>query len=418
MDYNQMLEYINNESKRGSVYSLDSMKNLLCELDNIDRKLNIINIAGTNGKGSTSSFITNILVDAGYKVGTFNSPSVYSFNECFLINGKAISDEQCVKYISQIKEIKNKIEEKDVNLSPTCFEQQLAASLMLFKDESCDIVILEAGMGGTNDATNAIDKNLAAIITSINYDHTEYLGNTLEEIAQNKFGIVRKNLITCKQNKKIMKIFRKAPFLRVCKKATLQIKTDTSQTFLYGKRQYKIQMKGEHQISNATLAIETAKLLRLKGYKISYKNITRGLFNTKLEGRIEKIVYNDKIIYLDGAHNPEAAKALSNTISSFINENNSALVYAAFKDKDIDNVLKNFKYFSSPIYIAKAPSQRGIDVLTLKNICLKYYNNVITNTSITKALENALKSDKKYIIVFGSFSILNEARNYLRGTNG
>ena len=418
MNYNETIEYINNESKKGSIYGLDTINNFLDKLNRPDSDLNIISIAGTNGKGSTSSFITNILIDAGYKVGTFNSPAVFSFNETFLINGQAASNELCAKYISMVKEEVDELVKENSKYIPTSFEQQFAAALLMFKNENCDIVILEAGMGGKDDATNSIKDNLVSIITSINYDHTEYLGDTLEKIAENKFGIVRKNLITCKQNRNIMKIFRKAHYLKVCKTPVPQISTLSSQTFLYGSRQYKIQMIGLHQLNNAALAIECAKFLRKKGFKIKYKNITKGLFNTTLPGRIEVINFNGKKVILDGAHNVEAAKALHNCIKALVFDNKTALVFGAFKDKDIDGVLSNIEFFDSPIYIASAPTERGLDLSSLKNICLKYYKNVITNTSISNALKNALDSDAEYIIVFGSFSILSEAKAYIRGNNG
>ena len=135
MNYNETIEYINNESKKGSIYGLDTINNFLDKLSRPDSDLNIISIAGTNGKGSTSSFITNILIDAGYKVGTFNSPAVFSFNETFLINGQAASNELCAKYISMVKEEVDKLVKENSKYIPTSFEQQFAAALLMFKNE-------------------------------------------------------------------------------------------------------------------------------------------------------------------------------------------------------------------------------------------------------------------------------------------
>ena len=209
MNYLECTTYMEKMSKFGTALGLDTIKTLLQRLDNPQKGLKFVHVAGTNGKGSVCAYLTKILTIAGYKVGTFNSPAVFSYNERFLINGKPISDEQVEKYISLVAEERELMSKQGAPHLPTSFELETAAAFLLFKNEGCDIAIIETGMGGRLDATNVIDPEdkLISIITSIGYDHTQYLGNTLKEIAQEKFGIVTNTLITYEQNPDVMEVF-------------------------------------------------------------------------------------------------------------------------------------------------------------------------------------------------------------------
>ena len=412
MNYSECIAYMQNMSKFGTVLGLDTIKSLLEKLDNQQKGLNCVHVAGTNGKGSVCAYLTKILTLAGYKVGTFNSPAVFSYNERFLINGKAVSDEMVTKYINlvaQEREIMEKHGEKNL---PTSFEIETAAAFCMFKEEKCDIAVFETGMGGRLDATNVInpEDKLLSIITSISFDHTEYLGDTLAKIAAEKFGIVTNTLITFEQNPEIMEVFKQAPKLILAKEAKMSIATLSGIAFTYRRHFYRLSMLGEHQIQNATLAIEAAKKLKWLGFpNITIDIIQEGLYKTNWPGRLEKFKVNNKIVILDGAHNPAGARTLRDAIKLHCPNTKISYVFGAFKDKDINGVLYAMKDLLSTMYIAKAPTDRGLDVDSLKTICSKYSNNVITNASIKQALENALKDDSKVVVVFGSLSILSEA---------
>ncbi len=412
MNYSECVAYMQNMSKFGTVLGLDTIKALLARLDNPQKGLKCVHVAGTNGKGSVCAYLTKILTLAGYKVGTFNSPAVFSYNERFLINGKAVSDELVTKYINRVAQERDIMEKQGSKNLPTSFEIEVAAAFLMFKEEKCDIAVVETGMGGRLDATNVIDPEdkLLSIITSISFDHTEYLGNTLQDIAKEKFGIVTNTLITFEQNPEVMEVFNKAPKLILTKEAKMSIATLSGIAFTYKGHFYRLSMLGEHQIQNATLAIEAAKKLKWLGYnKITKDVIQEGLYKTNWPGRLEKFKVNNKIVILDGAHNPSGARTLHDAIKLHCPNTSISYVFGAFKDKDINGVLYAMRDLLSTMYIAKAPTDRGLDVDSLKTICSKYSNNVITNASIKQALENALKDDSKVVVVFGSLSILSEA---------
>ncbi len=412
MNYSECVAYMQNMSKFGTVLGLDTIKALLARLDNPQKGLKCVHVAGTNGKGSVCAYLTKILTLAGYKVGTFNSPAVFSYNERFLINGKAVSDELVTKYINRVAQERDIMEKQGSKNLPTSFEIEVAAAFLMFKEEKCDIAVVETGMGGRLDATNVIDPEdkLLSIITSISFDHTEYLGNTLQAIAKEKFGIVTNTLITFEQNPEVMEVFNKAPKLILTKEAKMSIATLSGIAFTYKGHFYRLSMLGEHQIQNATLAIEAAKKLKWLGYnKITKDVIQEGLYKTNWPGRLEKFKVNNKIVILDGAHNPSGARTLHDAIKLHCPNTSISYVFGAFKDKDINGVLYAMRDLLSTMYIAKAPTDRGLDVDSLKTICSKYSNNVITNASIKQALENALKDDSKVVVVFGSLSILSEA---------
>ena len=412
MNYSECVAYMQNMSKFGTVLGLDTIKALLARLDNPQKGLKCVHVAGTNGKGSVCAYLTKILTLAGYKVGTFNSPAVFSYNERFLINGRAVSDELVTKYINRVAQERDIMEKQGIKNLPTSFEIEVAAAFLMFKEEKCDIAVVETGMGGRLDATNVIDPEdkLLSIITSISFDHTEYLGNTLQDIAKEKFGIVTNTLITFEQNPEVMEVFNKAPKLILTKEAKMSIATLSGIAFTYKGHFYRLSMLGEHQIQNATLAIEAAKKLKWLGYnKITKDVIQEGLYKTNWPGRLEKFKVNNKIVILDGAHNPSGARTLHDAIKLHCPNTSISYVFGAFKDKDINGVLYAMRDLLSTMYIAKAPTDRGLDVDSLKTICSKYSNNVITNASIKQALENALKDDSKVVVVFGSLSILSEA---------
>ena len=421
MNYSECINYMENLSKFGTKLGLDTIKDFLDRLDNPQKGLKVVHVAGTNGKGSVCAYLTRILTVAGYKVGTFNSPAVFHYNERFSINGKMVSDEIVTKYINIVAEEREILEKAGIQDLPTSFEMEVAAAFCMFKEEKCDIAILETGMGGRLDATNVVEPEdkLFSIITSIGFDHTEYLGNTLSAIAKEKYGIVTNCLITYEQVPEVMEVFEQAPKLIITKPYQLIIATLSGIAFKYRGHFYRLSMLGEHQIQNATLAIEAARKLRRLGYSnIDKKVVQKALYTTSWPGRLEKKNVKDKIVILDGAHNPSGARTLYNAIKLHCPNTQISYVFGAFKDKDIEGVLSSMKDSLQTMYIAKAPTERGLDVESLKTICEKHCNNVITNASISEALDKALNDESKVVVVFGSLSILREAAARIKEING
>lgn len=421
MNYFECVDYMGKISKFGTVLGLDTINALLNRLDNPQNNLKCIHVAGTNGKGSVCAYLTRILTVAGYKVGTFNSPAVFSYNERFLLNGKPVSDELVTKYINLVAEEREIMEKQGEKALPTSFEMETAAAFALFRDEKCDVCVIETGLGGRLDATNVIPKEnkLFSIITSISFDHTEILGNTLKEIATEKFGIVRNHLITFEQNPDIMEVFKMAPKLTLTKEPSLIIATRTGIAFNYRGHFYRLSMLGEHQMQNAALAIEGAKVLKKLGYSnINKQVVQEALYTTSWPGRLDRRQAKGKTIILDGAHNPQGARTLYNALKLHFPNTKISFVFSAFKDKDIEGVLNSMGNVLKTMYIAKAPTDRGLDVESLKKICLKHSENVITNDSISEALDKALSDDSNVVVVFGSLSILQEAAQKIKEING
>ncbi len=186
MNYIEARNYIDICYKRGSVYGLDAVTALVNKLNNPHTTQNIIHIAGTNGKGSVGTFISNVLIQAGYKVGRFVSPTVYCYEERFQINGRNIDSDSFANLMTRVSDAAD-----EIDFNPTGFELETALALCYFKEEKCDFSIIECGLGGKSDATNVVDNNLITVLTSISLDHTALLGDTIEEIAREKCGIIK-----------------------------------------------------------------------------------------------------------------------------------------------------------------------------------------------------------------------------------
>ncbi|MEG1662992.1 MAG: Mur ligase family protein, partial [Clostridia bacterium] len=333
MFYKEAVDYIKNIERLGSDYGIERMRELLVLLGEPDKNLKFVHVAGTNGKGSVCAYLTQILMQAGHKVGTYNSPSVFCYNERFCINGKPISDDMVAKYMSIIRQaIENEQKMRDAfkldKFAPTAFEIETALMFSCFFEEECDICVIETGLGGRWDATNVIEDKELAVITSIGLDHCAILGDTLSKIAAEKAAITKKTVVTCAQNDEIMqeishpyniengeKKFYKVDVV-VAKEAT-PISADLSgQKFLYDKKEYKIKLLGDHQLINASIAIAAAEQLNAR-WNITAENIRQGLQNTAWSARFEIVndakerfnisVPHDKVLVLDGGHNPQGA---------------------------------------------------------------------------------------------------------------
>ena len=409
MFYKEAVDYIENLEKFGSTYGLDTVRILLDRLNNPQNSLKFVHIAGTNGKGSTSCFITNILVKSGYRVGTFNSPSVFGYNERYLLNNLPIDDVSVAKYISQVAGVRDEMIKDGLNV-PTAFEVEFAVAMLFFKDSKCDFAVLECGLGGRLDATNSIPHKEVAIITSISFDHTAILGNTLQAIASEKAAIVKDcPLVTYKQCDEVMSVFNKVDDLRVCPSAKLISSSKSGQTFEYKGEKYSIRQLGEYQLQNCSLAIECAKVLASKGYKISDEDVKVGVESALWKGRLQIVNKGGKTFLLDGAHNPDGAKVLAQELKRNFSNVKKCFVFGMFADKDIDGVLENIGSLADKFIAIKPTSKRGLDEKITLEKCLKYTPCSISCSTMGEAIRRAYQSENDTIIVCGSLSILNSA---------
>lgn len=352
--YKDAINWITNIERAGTDFGLERERELLDLLGSPDEGLNIVHVAGTNGKGSVTAYMTAVLVSACIKVGTFNSPSVFEYNERFLLNGSPLTGGLVAKYFTIVRDTieAEQARREENNLppfTPTAFEIETAVALLCFKEEGCEAVILETGLGGRWDATNAVRNKLISIITPVDYDHCDYLGNTLKEIAGEKADIILKNAITCRQKDEVIdvikaKVKEKNGILTITGEATLLGEDIEGQAFEYKGEMYYIGLLGEHQLVNATLAIEGLLALQDKGFNITLEHIKYGLAVAEWKARFEivgehnnrfKLLFpKGKLLVLDGGHNPQGAEVLANSLKKYFGGMRIHIVMGVLRDKD------------------------------------------------------------------------------------
>lgn len=334
--------FLSEFTKSGApVTDLSRIKGLLSLVGNPQEALRFVHIAGTNGKGSTAAFIAQILMAAGCKTGLFTSPFMVEYNDRIRINGENIPD-------SELEKIMSDIEERIGNEEYSQFEITQTAAFLYFKNAGCDIVVLEAGIGGKNDSTNVISSPVVTVITSVSFDHTNILGDTLLEIASQKAGIIKSGsavVISNSNSEEVLDcVLQKAYELEcssVCPPITsLAVKESTvrGSLFTYKGYDYELSMGGEHQISNAMCAIEAAEVLRKNGFEITPENIRDGLKNTIIPLRME-CLNSQPLIIIDGAHNPGGMTALCSHIRQHHPEKLEVII-GVLSTKDSERVAK------------------------------------------------------------------------------
>ncbi len=407
MNYTESLDYIHSRNKFGIKLGLDATNALLDKIGNPHHKIKFIHIAGTNGKGSTTSYIHDILMAKGYKVGKFISPFVHSFTERIQINNVEIPEDELAKYTTVVKDAIEKYE-----LTPTEFEVVTAIGLLYFEMENCNFVTLEVGMGGRFDATNVIPAPPVSVITSISIDHTEYLGDTIEKIAFEKCGIIKtgsKLVCYCdnplEADEVIIKTAdeKKVPLIIPDKSEINIIKQGIDGTdFEYKNEKYHINMLGIHQIYNAVSAIEAAKLLG-----IEQDFIKKGLEITKFRGRFE-IVSKNPLIIEDGAHNYSGVLALCDALKTYFCNKKIIIVMAMLKDKEYEKCVKTLSPVVDTFIATQADNPRRATSDELAQTAKKYIKKVYSEPDVNKALLMAknMYDENSIICICGSLYLL------------
>ena len=416
MNYQQAMEYISNlELNKGSVLGLEPIRNLLKRLGNPQDELSVIHIAGTNGKGSTQAFLLGVLKEAGYQVGSYISPTIFQYRERIQIGGTYISEEEISALFTRIFPI---VEEMKANGegSPTAFEIETAISFLYFKEKKVDFVLLETGLGGREDATNVVLKPICSVITNVSMDHMGILGNTLEEIAREKAGIIKEGcpIILGINEERVVKVVsqvakeKQAPLYFV-KKELLTLKQSgiTKQTLSYKEyEEIDISLGGNYQIDNAATALEVLSYLKTR-YPITEPNIRAGMSKTKWQGRFE-VIKERPLVIRDGAHNEAAARALEESIKAHFTNKKITYIMGMLSDKEFEKVTAITAPYASSIYTISTQGKRGLEAKVLAKEAKQYCENVIPLASPKKALEEAIHScePEEVIIIFGSLSYI------------
>lgn len=430
MNYDESRKYIQDASSRGSVLGLDNIVNLMNKLGNVQDRLKVVHIAGTNGKGSTSAYITQILIEAGYTVGRYTSPAVFDYMEMFTINNINISEDEYAINMTIIKKAIDEMEAEHMTL-PTPFEIETALAYLYFYRNKCDIAIIETGMGGRLDATNIVKSPLVSVLTSISKDHSRFLGETLEEITFNKAGIIKKNCpvvsaIQCDEAAKVIKeeAIKNNSKLIVCNELQ-NVRFNNDKTYgryvgISNEFNVETSMLGTFQIHNIPTAIETILALKSEGFFIYKENIENGIKNASISGRCERI--NDTpAIYIDGGHNPGAAFNLKNTLEMYFTNRKLVYIIGVLADKDYDTVLSVTGGLANHIITVTPPDNaRSLDGRELLKTALKYNTSAEYADDLEKAVNRGIEcaGDDGVLFVFGSLSYLGRIKEIVRSKKG
>ncbi len=428
-DYQQALKYIYQLNKYGIKLGLENIFYLLSLLGNPQEKLKIIHIAGTNGKGSTAVIISSILQAAGFKVGLYTSPHLVDFNERMKINGKNISSSKVVELLERIKPfIKKTAKAKDCR-HPTFFEVITAMAFLYFYEEKVDFLVLEVGLGGRLDATNVCNP-LLSVITRIDYDHMDKLGNSLKEIAREKGGIIKsgKVVISSKQYKTVKNELRKiakekeTEIFFIDEKINIRlIKADINGISfnlkgLYGEfKNLFLSLIGKHQLENAATAIGVIETLKINGFKITTHAIREGLKRVKWEGRLE-IIQEKPLIIMDGAHNPNGIKKIKKALKEIFSYQRLILILAIFSDKDYSKIIQIISPIANLLITSQSKNPRATPSEIIAQEAKRFINQ--DRIKITKTIPQAIKYALKIahqddlICLTGSLYTVGEARKY------
>lgn len=438
MTYEEAVEFADSTKKYGSILGLESIRNLMQELGNVQEQLHIIHVAGTNGKGSVCAFLSAALTEAGYRVGRYNSPAVFERREVFRIGETMISKEEYAAVFERVQIACEALRKRGCP-HPTVFEVETAAAFLWFYEKKCDLVLLETGMGGETDATNLITHPVCSVLTSIGMDHMQYLGNTIEEIAGVKAGIIKKGcpVVALKQSKEVCEVIQNraekcgsrcifAEVSVVDHKKTLteeqQIKEQgTTELPVLGTTLKDVHygvvhtsLGGVWQRENLSLALAVLKLLEESGYSITKEAVQNGIAKTIWHGRYE-VLQTEPLFIIDGAHNPIAAKRLKETIEKDFTNREIIYIIGVLADKEHEKMLRLLLPGAKAVFTVTPDSPRALDGEILAKEARKYADTVWYVPDIRKAVEMAKETAKEsdVILAVGSLSYLKEVKKAL-----
>lgn len=428
MKYQEAIKYITEVGNFGSNYGLERTYKLLEFLDNPHGKLKIIHVAGTNGKGSTTAMITSMLKEAGYKVGMYTSPFLEEFEERIQINGNNIPKEKLAQLMTKIKYAVDKVIEEGYN-HPTEFEIITALMFLYFATEKVDFAVVEVGLGGRLDSTNVITPILS-VITSISFDHTNILGNTLEEIAREKAGIIKAGIPTLiyPQEEIVEKVLSEkceelgAKLYKINKddaKLVEIIKEDKIYQLVKVKLDdeydVKLPLLGEHQILNLAVALKALEIIKDKAAKLSKESIIKALSEVRWNGRLE-VMSNEPCVVIDGAHNIQGITQLDKNIKKYFKYDDLYLILGILADKDVDHMVKVITPQAKKVFTVTPNSMRAETAEELLEEVKKYNESCEAYNDYKNAFEDALKLCKKddLLLISGSLYMIGEMRGIIK----
>ena len=394
-------------------FGLEAINELLSRMGNPQNSFHSVLIAGTNGKGSTAAMLASILQQAGLKVGLYTSPHLIDIRERIVINGIKISRKDLGGLIAEIKD--------HTVQSVTYFECLTAAAFLYFSRRKVDIAVLEVGLGGRLDATN-ICQPLVSVITNIALEHTAYLGKTLEAIAREKAGIIKKNgvCVTAATQKKVIDVFTEVSHKQDARLIRLGIdfkmKVHRDETISYEGQNRKINrltvpLRGAHQLSNAALALAVIEVLEKKGYRIDDPAIQKGLAQTRWEARLEILRY-DPLFLLDGSHNPAGIASLCRVLKKDFSGRRLILIFSALADKDYRRMLAKIAPLAYRIFLPPLATKRAMQPQVLAAFVNSLGYPALLSESVTASIRQSLQcaGEKDLICACGSLYLAGEVK--------
>ena len=419
MTINETLDYIHSVCWKGMMPGLARITELLGKMGNPQNATKYVHIAGTNGKGSTAAMTASILRKAGYCTGLYTSPFIYQFGERMQVNGEMISDEELIEITEYVKPLADSMTE-----SPTEFELTTAIGFEFFKRRKCDIVVLEVGLGGLLDATNVIPTPEVAVITNIGLDHTDILGNTLEQIAFNKAGIIKENghAVIYRGTPGVEKVFEdtcreKNTQLKKANFDGLKLKSHDLFEQVFDCGDYKdihLPLLGDHQLHNAAVVLAVAETLQEIGWNISKENIYDGIRDVSWPGRFD-IVCRDPLFIIDGGHNPQCLEALVKNIQDYLTGRRVIALTGVLADKDYGDMYKPVMPYIEQFVCVTPPNPRRLMAAELaqhlQNVGAKAYAAETIPQGVKKAIE--LAGSDGVVLCFGSLYTIGDIRNAL-----
>lgn len=418
MTYQEVMDYVRELEGYGVRPGLENMENLMEKLGNPQDGLSFIHIAGTNGKGSVAAFLSEILYQAGYRTGRYVSPVIFEYREEIQVGKRPISKKELCRKMTVMREICQKLTQEG-KPHPTAFEVKTAMALWHFREQGCQIVVLEAGLGGLLDATNIITNTKVAVFTSISLDHMRVLGKTLREIARQKAGIMKQGAVAVafKGEMQAVEVLQEKanalqiPLVLVEPGDACKIKRGLDkQSFSCGEYQnLTITLAGVYQIENAMVALRAVKELGKAGFPVGDEAIYQGFLKASWPGRFQVLSRRPYFI-ADGAHNRDAARRLAQSIEFYFTNRRIVYIIGMLRDKEQDEVLRTTCPLAAQVLTVPTRGERGCSSYELACTAERYHKNVTATDSVEEAVELAylLADESAVIIAFGSLSYLGE----------
>lgn len=420
MTYEEALSYIHGTVRKGAAPGLGRIKELMERLGNPQEQLSYVHITGTNGKGSTAAMTASVLRSAGYRVGLYTSPFLWRFNERMNVDGRDIEDEALAQVTALVKPAAQALSDP-----PTEFELVTAIALTWFAREHCDIVVLEVGMGGRNDATNVIPAPEAAVLCNIGLDHTAQLGSTLEAIAENKSGILKPGCrgVLYPNSPDVEAVVtgvcreRGIP-LQIADFSMIRVKRSDLTGQILDYKQYSglhLPLLGAHQTRNCAVVLETLEALRQQGRSIPEEAVYQGIANTVWPGRFE-LLRREPVFIVDGGHNEQCFAALAENVKTYLAGREIIALTGVMADKDYLEMYKGLVPFISRFVTVTPENPRSLDAVSLADYLMQLGKPAQAAGSVEDGVKQALAlaGTEGTVLAFGSLYMTGPIRQAVK----